>query len=71
MFINITFESLSSITKLPKHFITKEPNNEIKIKNKKKNQSDPFLLHVVGSGEEIKQQWGGRQAAVKAKQISR
>ena len=35
-------------------------------KKKKKKQSDPFLPHVVGSGEEIKQQWGGRQVVVKA-----
>ena len=32
---------------------------------------DPFLPHVVGSGEEIKQRWGGRQVAVKAKQINK
>ena len=38
---------------------------------KKKNRSDPFILHVVGSGEEIKQRSGGRQAVVKAEQISR
>ena len=38
---------------------------------KKKIRSDPFLSHVVGSGEEIKQWWGGRQVAVKAEQISR
>ena len=39
-------------------------------KKKKKNRSDAFQPHVVGSGEEIKQRWGGRQAAVKAEQIS-
>ena len=32
---------------------------------KKKKQSNLFLPHVIGSGEEIKQRWGGRQAAVK------
>ena len=40
-------------------------------KKKKKNRSNPFLPHVVGSGEEIKQQWGGRQAVVKAEQINK
>ena len=38
---------------------------------KKKNRSNPFLPHVVGSGEEIKQWWGGRQVVVKAEQINR
>ena len=40
-------------------------------KKKKKNRSDPFLPHVVGSGEEIEQQWKRRQAVVKAEHISR
>ena len=42
-----------------------------KKKKVNKNRFDPFLLHVLGNGEEIKQQWGGIQAAVKAEQISR
>ena len=40
-------------------------------KKKKKEWSDPFLPHVVGNGEEIKQGWGGRQVVVKAEQINR
>ena len=43
----------------------------MKSKKKIKNQSDPFLPHVVSNGEEIKQRWGGRQTAMKVEQISR
>ena len=43
----------------------------MKLEQKKKNRSNPFLPHVVGNGEEIKQQGGGGQVVVKAKQISR
>ena len=38
---------------------------------KKKTNLIHFYHTVVGSGEEIKQRWGGRQAAVKAEQINR
>ena len=42
----------------------------MKSEPEKKNRSDPFQPHVVGSGKEIKQRWGGRQTAMKAEQIS-
>ena len=38
----------------------------MKSEPKKKNRANPFPPHVVGSGEEIKQHWRGRQAVVKA-----
>ena len=62
-----TFDNLNTKSTKSNRFYTILQRNPImKSEPKKKNRADPFPSHVVGSGEEIKQQWRGRQAAVKA-----